>query len=215
MKNRLVPTGERPPLSADMIEGILLDGRRHEIMDGKGHVRPELKEKTGEDKIDFINLSPAGLIEKLALDVRDDVPKITFDFFTLHNTAGDLLTKLKAKFTKIMGPEFLKYVPREELLPYVAGYVFSTAAGRQDIETKTESVDILIDAAARFVEGFLAKGKGRVVKGGSKATVKPQEVSNIQFNATEPWGLDQLMSELQRKAGRLGRGGRGGHAASV
>lgn len=227
MKNRLVPAGERPPLSADMIEGILLDGRRHEIMDGKGHVRPELKEKTEEDKVslqtqgskivsnsrfqvDFINLSPAGLIEKLALDVHDDVPKITFDPFTLHNTAWDLLTKLKAEFAKIMGPEFLKYVPREELLPYVAGYVFSTAAGRQDIETKTESVDILINAAGRFVEGFLAKGKGRVVKEGSKATVKPQEVSNIQFNATEPWGLDQLMSELQREAGRLGRGGRGG-----
>ncbi|UPK99330.1 hypothetical protein LCI18_010265 [Fusarium solani-melongenae] len=164
MKNRLVPTGDRPPLSADIIEGILLDGRRHEIMDGKGHVRPELKEKTEEDR--------------LALDVHDDVPKITFDLFTLHNT--------------IMGPEFLKCVPREELLPYVAGYVFSTAAGRQDIETKTE----LINAAGRFVEGFLAKGKGRVVKEGSKATVKPQEVSNIQFNATEPWGLDQLMSEL-------------------
>ncbi|KAL6358974.1 hypothetical protein LRP88_09172 [Fusarium phalaenopsidis] len=50
MKNQLVPTRERPPLSADMIEGILLDGRRHEIMDGKGHVRPELKEKIEEDK---------------------------------------------------------------------------------------------------------------------------------------------------------------------
>ncbi|EEU48956.1 uncharacterized protein NECHADRAFT_75637 [Fusarium vanettenii 77-13-4] len=209
MKNRLVPTGDRTALSPDVIEGILLDGRRHEIMDGKGHVRPELKEKTDDDKVDFINLSPASLIEKLALDVHDDVPKITFDLFTLHNAAWDLLTKLKGEFTKVMGTEFLRYVPREELLPFVVGYVFSTAAGRQDIETKTESVDILINAAGRFVKGFLEKGKGTVVKEGSKAIVKPQEVANIQFNATEPWGLDHLMAELQREAGRRG-GGRGG-----
>ncbi|KAI8719775.1 hypothetical protein NCS52_00759500 [Fusarium sp. LHS14.1] len=208
-KNRLVPTGDRPALSADVMEGILLDGRRHEIMDGKGHDRPELKEKTEDDKVDFINLSPAGLIEKLALDVHDDVPKITFDLFTLHNIAWDLLTKLKGEFTKVMGTEFLRYVPREELLPFVVGYVFSTAAGRPDIETKTESKDILINAAGRFVKGFLEKGKGTVVKEGSKAMVKPQEVANIQFNATEPWGLDHLMAELQKEAGRRG-GGRGG-----
>lgn len=161
-------------------------------------------------QVGFINLSPAGLIEKLALDVHDDVPKITFDLFTLHNTAWDLLAKLKAEFTKVLGTEFLRYVPREELLPFVVGYVFSTAAGRPDIETKTESKDILINAAGRFVEGFLAKGKGRVVKEARTATVRPQEVANIQFNATEPWGLDHLMAELQRQAGRVGRGGRGG-----
>lgn len=160
-------------------------------------------------QVDFINLSPAGLIEKLALDVHDDVPKITFDLFTLHNTAWDLLTKLKGEFTKVMGTEFLRYVPREELLPFVVGYVFSTAAGRQDIETKTESTDILINAAGRFVKGFLEKRKGTIVKEASKAMVKPQEVANIQFNATEPWGLDHLMAELQREAGRRG-GGRGG-----
>ncbi|RSM00094.1 hypothetical protein CEP52_009325 [Fusarium oligoseptatum] len=166
MKNRLVPTGDRPALSADMIEGILLDGRRHEIMDGKGHVRPELKEKTEDDKVDLVNLSPAGLIEKLALNVHDDVPKITFDLFTLHNTAWDLLTKLKAEFTKIMGPEFLKYVPREELLPYVAGYVFSTAAGRQDIETKAESVDTLINAAGRLMAELQKEAARRGGMGG-------------------------------------------------
>lgn len=50
MKERLVPAGERTPLSADVIEGILLKSRRHEIMDGKGHIRPELKERAKDDK---------------------------------------------------------------------------------------------------------------------------------------------------------------------
>lgn len=141
--------------------------------------------------------------------MHDDVPKITFDLFTLHNTAWDLLTELKAEFTEIIGPELLNYVPREELLPYVVGYVFSTAAGRQDIETKSESVDTLIDAAAKHVGEFLAEGRGRVVKEGSKAKVGSQEVADLEFTKTDPWRLDKLMSALQKEASRRGMGGGG------
>ncbi|KAJ4308456.1 hypothetical protein N0V84_012091 [Fusarium piperis] len=179
MKERLVPAGERPALSADMIEGILLKSRRHEIMDGKGHIRPELKERAKDDEASL-------------------------------GRTWTLLTELKEEFTRIIGPEFLKYIPREELLPYVVGYVFSTAAGRRDIETKSESVDILIDAAAKYVGEFLAEGSGRVVKEGSKAKVKSRDVADLEFNKPDPWRLDKLMSDIQKGFANMGGRGQGG-----
>jgi hypothetical protein len=51
INSRLVPTGQRPPLSADLVEGILVEGRRHEIMDGKGHIHPLLKDRTRDRKV--------------------------------------------------------------------------------------------------------------------------------------------------------------------
>ncbi|RMJ04643.1 hypothetical protein CDV36_014687 [Fusarium kuroshium] len=207
MKERLVPAGERQALSADMVEGILVEARRHEIMDGKGHVRPELKERAKNDEIGLIKLSPAGLIEKLALDVHDDVPKLTFDLFTLHNSAWELLKELKDEFTEVIGPEFTRFIPREELLPYVVGYTFSTAAGRADIQTKSESADVLIDAAAKHIGEFLEEGRGRVIKESSNVMVFPYEVSmsRLEFNGTDPWRLDKLMSDIQKAAVARGR----------
>jgi hypothetical protein len=50
---RLVSTGERPALSADLVEGILVEGRRHEVMDGKGHIQPELKDRPKDEMVSF------------------------------------------------------------------------------------------------------------------------------------------------------------------
>ncbi|KAM0441305.1 hypothetical protein ACHAPT_000614 [Fusarium lateritium] len=209
MKSRLVPAGERPPLSADMVEGILREGRRHEVMDGKGHIRPELKERAKGDEIDLINSTPASLIEKLASEIDAEIPKLTFDHFTLHNTAWALLTELKDDFTRIFGVDFLRYIPRESVLPFVVGYVFSTAAGRKDVQESAEPVDTMIDAAGEYVGRFLAEGRGRVVKDGSGAVVSPEEVADLDSYGADPWRMDKLLSEIQKQIGRgLPSGGR-------
>lgn len=55
INRRLAPTGERPPLSSQLIEGILIEGRRHESLDGKGHIRPEIKEKAKNEPVSLNN----------------------------------------------------------------------------------------------------------------------------------------------------------------
>jgi hypothetical protein len=55
MGNRLIPTGEREPLSSDLIEGILDAGHRHTYLDGKGHVKPDMKDKAREAKASYRN----------------------------------------------------------------------------------------------------------------------------------------------------------------
>lgn len=58
---------------------------------------------------------------------------MTFDYFTMHDTAWALLAELKEEFTRLVGVEFLQYVPQEHKLPFVVGSVFSTAAGREGV----------------------------------------------------------------------------------
>jgi hypothetical protein len=53
INRRLAPNGERPPFSSDLIEGVLIEGRRHETLDGKGHIRPEIKEKAKNETVRF------------------------------------------------------------------------------------------------------------------------------------------------------------------
>lgn len=104
VNRRFAPTGERPALSPDLVAGILIEGRRRGAMDGKGHVQPEIKDTaedavvslngwdkklstTNTNQLDSIKLSPAALISKIASEIDAEVPEISFDYFTMHNTA--------------------------------------------------------------------------------------------------------------------------------
>ncbi|KAM5380809.1 hypothetical protein ACJZ2D_003333 [Fusarium nematophilum] len=202
INRRLAPTGERPALSTDLVEGILVEGRRHEAMDGKGHIRPELKRRAEDETPDSMKLSPARLIQKLALEIHAEIPLITFDYFTMHNTAWAFLTKLKEEFTRIFGVGFLQYIPQEDKLPFVVGYVFSTAAGRKSLnsEEEAEPVDSFINAAAQVMRVFLESGQGRVIKDVSETTVKPEEVADLEFTQHDPWRLDKLMAVVQKES---------------
>ncbi|KAF4978473.1 hypothetical protein FZEAL_5159 [Fusarium zealandicum] len=200
MHRRLVPVDERPPLSAELLEGILVEGRRHEMMDGKGHIQPGLKEREKNEKPGAVNLSPAGLINKLASEIQAEIPLIAFDYFTMHNTAWTLLKQLKEEFTRIHGAEFLQYIPQEDKLPYVVGYTFSTAAGRKGLQDKdlAEPIDTLLNAAAEVTSEFLIKGHGRVVDDRSKAKVEPEEVADLEFRDFDPWRMEKLKSEIRK-----------------
>ncbi|KID82807.1 hypothetical protein MGU_09899 [Metarhizium guizhouense ARSEF 977] len=213
INRRLAPTGERLPLSSDLIEGILTEGRRHETMDGKGHIRPEIKAKAKDEPIDPVSLSPAALIRKLALNIHAEIPDIVFNYFTMHHSAWSFLTELKEEFTRLWGPRFLQYIPTEDKLPYVVGYVFSTAAGQKGLtsDDKGEAVDAGIDAAAKVMRKFLEDGHGRAVKEQAETEVEPEELKDADFEEfLDPWRLDTLMKKLKRES-QAGRGsGRGG-----
>jgi hypothetical protein len=88
---------------------------------------------------------------------------ITFDYFTMHNSAWFLLNVFIEKFTRIHGVEFLQYIPQEDKLPFVVGYTFSTAAGRKGLkdEEKAQPVDSFLNVAAESIREFLIKGQGR------------------------------------------------------
>ncbi|KAH7109943.1 hypothetical protein EDB81DRAFT_832677 [Dactylonectria macrodidyma] len=212
INRRLAPTGERPPLSSDLIEGILIEGRRHEALDGKGHIRPEVKEKAKNETIDSVTLSPTVLIRKLALNIHAEIPDIVFNYFTMHNSAWNFLTELKEEFTSLLGVGFLQYIPTEDKLPYVVGYVFSTAAGRRGLtsDDKGEAVDAGIDAAARVMRKFLEDGHGRVVKEQAETEVEPEELKDAEFGDLDPWRLDRLMTKIKKESQAIGGFGRGG-----
>jgi hypothetical protein len=131
---------------------------------------------------------------------------ITFDYFTMHNTAWTFLKELKEKFTRIHGVEFLQYIPQEDKLPFVVGYTFSTAAGRKDLkdEDNAEPVDSFINAAAELLYGFLIKGQGRVLKDRSKTKVEPEELANQEFKDYDPWRMDKLMAEVRKMSRTMG-----------
>ncbi|KPM42245.1 hypothetical protein AK830_g4351 [Neonectria ditissima] len=214
VNRRLAPTGERPPLSSDLIEGILIEGRRHEALDGKGHIRPEVKGKVNNETIDSVSLSPTILIRKLALNIHAEISDIGFNYFTMHNSAWKFLTELKEEFTRLWGAEFLRYIPKEDKLPYVVGYVFSTAAGRTGLtrDDKAEPRDDGIDAAARVMRKFLEDGRGRVVKEQAETDVEPEELKDAEFSDYDPWRLDGLMTAIMKRGEAMGGFGRGGAA---
>ncbi|KAH7111944.1 hypothetical protein B0J13DRAFT_659526 [Dactylonectria estremocensis] len=192
VNRRFAPTGERPALSPDLVAGILTEGRRRGAMDGKGHVQPEIKD-TAEDAV-----MPRSLI--------------SFDYFTMHNTAWAFLGELKKEFTRLRGTQFLQYVPAEDKLPFVVGYVFSTAAGRTGFanEERGDSVEDLINAAGKVLCDFLTKGHGRAVENRSKTIVEPEELADIEFGNYDPWGMDKLIAKIEKMG--LTSGGMGGGA---
>ncbi|KAF4962542.1 hypothetical protein FSARC_9320 [Fusarium sarcochroum] len=200
---RLASANERAPWSIETVEELLTEGRRKETQDGKGHVQPALKEKAKEANLDAIPKTPSGLVGQLAVVLDAEVPRISFNYFNMHDVSWKLLTKLKESFTEVMGPEFLRYVPSEDQLPFVVGYVFSTASGHasSDVREKQLSSDAFIDVATEVVREFLADGKGRVIKEGIEKRVRPSEVARLDFDSTGLWQTEASMLDLQRMAG--------------
>lgn len=157
-------------------------------------------------------LLPTVLIRKLALNIHAEVPDIVFNYFTMHNSAWKFLTELKEEFIRLWGAGFLQYVPTEDKLPYVVGYVFSTAAGRTGLtsEDKGEAVDAGIDAAAKLMRKFLEDGRGRVVKEQAETEVRPEELKDADFGDLDPWRMDRMMTKIKKESqtsgGRRGAG---------
>ncbi|RBQ65615.1 hypothetical protein FVER14953_06010 [Fusarium verticillioides] len=115
LDNRVRVDNAREPWTIASVGELLTGGRKKAMMDGKGHIQGDLKQKAKE--------------ANLAQVINSEVPRITFNYFTMHNIAWFLLTDLKRASTAEVGPEFLNYIPSEDQLPFVVGYVFSTTSG--------------------------------------------------------------------------------------
>ncbi|KAF5677611.1 hypothetical protein FHETE_1662 [Fusarium heterosporum] len=199
LNNRIVPDNPREPWSAATVETLLTEGRHKETLDGKGHVQVHLKGKGKEAKVSanlarlksFTNIdqqdpvpkTPCGVIDELAQVLQREMPRIAFNYFNMHDIAWKLLTHLKEAFTKAHGPEFLQYVPTENELPFVVGYVFSTASGHGSTDVRESGLgnESLLDIAATVVREFLEQGNGRLITETSKKHVEPEDVEGIDI----------------------------------
>lgn len=61
-------------------------------------------------QLDPVPKTSSDVVDELAQVLQKEIPRLTFNYFSMHFIAWDLLTKLKEAFTKAVGPEFLQYV---------------------------------------------------------------------------------------------------------
>ncbi|KAG7431264.1 hypothetical protein Forpi1262_v007347 [Fusarium oxysporum f. sp. raphani] len=162
LDNRICVENPREPWTIATVGELLTECRKKAIMDGKGHIQEDLKQKAKEANLEAVPKSPSGLIEQLAQVVNSEFPRISFNFFTMHNIAWSLLTDLKRALTARVGPEFLTYVHSEDQLPFVVGYLSSTAAGHGSFDVRERSVgnDRFLNVATEVMDEFLYEGKG-------------------------------------------------------
>ncbi|KAL5608346.1 hypothetical protein FOBRF1_008843 [Fusarium oxysporum] len=107
LDNRICVDNPREPWTIATVGELLTECRKKAIMDGKGHIQEGLKQRAKEANLEAVPKSPSGLIEQLAQVVNSEIPRISFNFFTMHNIAWSLLTDLKRDLTAGVGPEFL------------------------------------------------------------------------------------------------------------
>ncbi|KAF7559900.1 hypothetical protein G7046_g4248 [Stylonectria norvegica] len=206
---RLTPDGKRVPLSSDAIRKFLVDGRHHGMMDGRGHMRTDIENVAIAETPDPMSLSPTGLIRKLASDVHAEIPSITFDYFTLHDMAWALLKELRHEFMIYPGmrAEILATLPQEFPLPLLAGYVFSSAAGRTGFrkDEKTAPMQTLLYATADVMQSFLEKRRGNIIRDSAETKVAPGDVDGLDFEDYDPWAKCVLVAEIRKMGRGVGR----------
>jgi predicted Zn-ribbon and HTH transcriptional regulator len=115
LDNRIRVNNAREPWTIASVGELLTEGRKKAMMDGKGHIQAGLKQKAKEanvspeeswqqaftkrSQLEAVPTSPSGLIRKLAQVINSEIPRISFNYFTMHNIAWSLLADLKGAFT--------------------------------------------------------------------------------------------------------------------
>ncbi|KAF5558779.1 hypothetical protein FMEXI_257 [Fusarium mexicanum] len=204
LDNRIRVDNAREPWTTETVGELLTEGRKKAIMDGKGHTQRDLKQKAKEANLEAVPTSPSGLIEQLAQVVNSEIPRISFDYFTMHHIAWSLLTDLKHALTAEVGPSFLNYIPSEDQLPFVVGYVFSTASGHgSDVRERGVGSDRLLNVATEVMDEFLHEGKGKIIKEARETEVEPEEVWDIDVDGSEMWGPRKYKKQQMDQDGHL------------
>ncbi|KAF4454470.1 hypothetical protein F53441_2974, partial [Fusarium austroafricanum] len=208
LNNRIVVDNDREPWTTEIVEELLAKGREMSIKDGKGHIQADLKQKA-EANPEAVPKSPSGLVNQLAHLVHNEIPRISFNYFTMHDVAWKFMTDLKRAFTAAMGPEVLQYVPSEDQLPYIVGYVFSTASGHgsSDVRERGLSNDEFIDIATDLMSEFLSEGNGRLIKEASEKSVRPSEVAGIDIDGMGLWKTEHFKMNSMLGGGGMNRCG--------
>ncbi|KAF5573337.1 hypothetical protein FPCIR_13998 [Fusarium pseudocircinatum] len=208
LHKRICVEGPREPWTIADVEGLLTEGREEETLDGKRHVQAAFKKKAQEESLEAVPKTPRGLVEQVAQVVNEQIPRIAFNYFTMHTVAWSPLTDLKRAFTYAIGPDFLQYVPNQDLLPLVVGYIFATASGHGsiDVRQRQEGTERLFNIAGDVLAEFLSEGKGRIIRDAQVAEVGEEDVEHIDVDGSEQWE-EQVM--MDRYGGNRYAGGSG------
>jgi predicted Zn-ribbon and HTH transcriptional regulator len=224
LDNRIRMDNPREPWTTATVGELLTEGRKKATLDGKGHIQKGLKQKAKEANVspdnstqqaftnrlqpEAVPKSPSGLIDQLAHVLNSEILRISFNYFTMHNITWSFLTDLKRALTTEVGPEFLKYVPSGDQLPFVVGYVFSTASGHgsSDVRERQMGNDRFLNVATEVMSEFLNEGKGKVIKETRETEVRPEEVWELDVDGSELWGPRKFKKEQMSKYGHLGGG---------
>ena len=101
------------------------------------------------------------LAHRLADSLASEVPDLMFDYFAIHNDCQIVLTKIKDNFNEII-PDFCKrFILEDKNLPFVVGYVFTTAAGElKSVGQTTVPSKRLLKAASDAMSASLQTGIG-------------------------------------------------------
>ena len=149
MASRIATNGDERLITAEAIEDAIEEGASHHS--SLARVIPTIRREPH-------------IIQKLATALQAEAPEITFDYFTMHDLCWELLGRLKTQFSPIIAAKSGKQweAPKSNL-PFVVGFIFSTAAGKKDIEMDGVPSDELLNIAAQVTEKFLEEGKGSVI----------------------------------------------------
>ncbi|EFQ90850.1 hypothetical protein P3342_004295 [Pyrenophora teres f. teres] len=115
--------------------------------------------------------APSGLrqdsvIHKLAATIEVEIEDITFDYFAMHDICWELLGKMRDECRLYIAERSATlWESQKEHLPFIVGFVFSTAAGRKNIETKDVPNQELLKTVTDVTNAFLEEGKGIVITG--------------------------------------------------
>jgi hypothetical protein len=149
LASRIQTNGDERPVIGEDIHGFITEGEAHRShhtrTNGASHLR-------------------LPLIHKLAATIEAEIPDITFDYFAMHDKCWELMLRLKDAFDNVIGADLTRqWSAQQSNLPFVVGFVFSTAAGRKDIDTKGVPSEQLLVLAAGTVGRFLEEGNGKVI----------------------------------------------------
>ncbi|RGP77548.1 hypothetical protein FLONG3_4333 [Fusarium longipes] len=149
---RLFVDDKREPWTPAAVAKLLEDGRVKETQDGNGKTYAHMKGRGNEREP--LPTTPTGLIGHLAQVIHDEVPRISFNYFSMHCIVWGLLTDLKQAFLENMGPNILLNIPEERKLPLLVGLIFGAASGHidHDVRVRKESNDAYIDIATGVVK---------------------------------------------------------------
>ncbi|KAK4063542.1 hypothetical protein Trihar35433_8250 [Trichoderma harzianum] len=190
--HRLEHPGARQPWSPSAVEAVLNEGVRKQYTDSRDHFQAEFKDIVEKETLELAKLFPPGIIRKLALAIQNEIPGISFNYFTMHNEAWNFLGRLQEGFGQVLGPNVLSKNPDE--LPFAAGLALAAAAGQMSPQgdKKVEKSDVLMRVAADVLQQFLREGQGSVIKEALAKKVQPEDVESLEIGDIDPWGIEKL-----------------------
>lgn len=122
----------------------------------------------------------------------------------MHDVCCSLLIDIKQRFDLTVPDTLTPFIPDKDKIPWVVGFVFSTAAGKLDIDRSAMPTLDLLHDAAEVVQKRLNTGLGTVIKEGPKKkddlTDEVEEALRINpyEGSSDRWNLERAIRRALR-----------------